>query len=48
MVKCTIDGGEKGKDGERFRSNEEVSKWRGELSNATLLAQLDIEDIRWM
>ena len=34
MVKCTIDGGEKERDEERFRSNEEVSKRRGELSNS--------------
>src|SRR6266849_11033533 len=35
-VNCTINGGEKGKDGERFRSNEEVTKRRGELSNGKL------------
>jgi hypothetical protein len=36
MVQCTIDGREKGRDGEIFRGNEEVSKGRGELSNSKL------------
>jgi hypothetical protein len=29
---CTINGGEKGRDGEIFRRNEKESKRRGELS----------------
>jgi hypothetical protein len=37
MVQCTIDEGEKRKNGERFRSNEEESKRGGELSNSRLL-----------
>jgi hypothetical protein len=34
MVQCTIGGGGKGKDGERFRRNEEVSNRLGEFSNS--------------
>src|SRR6266567_2050143 len=37
MVQCTIDGREKGRDGEKFRRNE-VSKTRGELNNSKLRA----------
>jgi hypothetical protein len=36
MAQCTIDGGEKGRDGEIFRINEEVFKRRDDLSNRKL------------
>jgi hypothetical protein len=43
-----MDGGEKGRDGEIFRRNEEVSKRRGEMSNSKFFCAARVISTRRM